>query len=562
MIGGGVWPVVQREMRAAARWRWGPWLRMGGALGGVLVIWSVFLSVPARLVGTQVIEKMHLLLLALICGFVPAVTADCIASERREGTLGLLFLTPLTATGIVLGKVLAQILRTLTLWLAVLPLLTLPFLLGGLTVADVAGFFIVELCAGLICLAAGILASSLTESYPMAVILAFLLMGTFVCVSGQYQDWWKPIPARGAKAKAAPAPVLPPGTFTLPSGATYLMTNGRVLLLPPPAPVPAPPVPVVPAGGILGIMPARPPANKLVTDFFFAAILFLASFRFAGWCVERSWQDERQMVDTENWIKRYWTSFFQRLFSRRLRRELEWNPIAWLQQYSWKARASKWGLCLLVASLEGAVFMAGTRPYAVPGLVSIPVLIFAVAYASAGVNTLFQEKKSGALELVMVSPLTVHRIIFGRVWGIWRQFLPSVIVLAGSEFALQMMHPHSHNYGEAYWEGNWGAFCIKDLEIVAIYLTLPFLATSFALSARNLFSACALTAAAGFAPAITVLMIPLETNEIIHPPENVLPAALGFSLFLFLIHALSAWSAYKFSCESLGRDSKTEEAAA
>jgi hypothetical protein len=37
MFGGGAWPVVQRELRAAARWRWGRWLRVGGALGGLLI---------------------------------------------------------------------------------------------------------------------------------------------------------------------------------------------------------------------------------------------------------------------------------------------------------------------------------------------------------------------------------------------------------------------------------------------------------------------------------------------------------------------------------------------
>jgi len=194
--GGGVWPVVQRELRETARWPLGPWLRMGGAFGGVVVFWSIASEIPASMIGAQLFSRMHLFLLCLICVLVPALTADCIARERREGTLGLLFMTPLTASGIVVGKVLAQVLRALTLWLAVLPLLTIPFLYGGVTWADIAAFFTIEICAGMLCLAAGVLASCLTENRALAFILAFLLMGAFAHEALQFQNFqnWRMAP--------------------------------------------------------------------------------------------------------------------------------------------------------------------------------------------------------------------------------------------------------------------------------------------------------------------------------------------------------------------------------
>jgi hypothetical protein len=61
--------------------------------------------------GIQLFTSLHTLLLLLICSLVPAVTADCIAREKRDETLGLLFLTPLTADGIVVGKSAAQVFR-------------------------------------------------------------------------------------------------------------------------------------------------------------------------------------------------------------------------------------------------------------------------------------------------------------------------------------------------------------------------------------------------------------------------------------------------------------------
>jgi ABC-type Na+ efflux pump permease subunit len=277
--------------------------------------------------------------------------------------------------------------------------------------------------------------------------------------------------------------------------------------------------------------------------------------------MQGSWQEKGPSPRRESWIKTYCLPRARERFARQMRRTLEWNPIAWLQQFSWKARLSKWSLCLLVIVLEGALFLARVRPYSLGGLVTIPILIFAVAYTAAGVNGFLEEKKSGALEIILVSPLSVKHIIFGRVWGLWRQFLPSVIVLCACEVARQMIHPHPGGYGGDYWEGNWGAYCIKDLEMVAVFLTLPFIATRFALASNNPFVACVLTAAMGFAPAVTLLGIPLESDPVIRPPAAALPAALGFSLLLLAVHATLARFAYDFSRESLRRESKMKEEA-
>jgi hypothetical protein len=482
------------------------------------------------------------------------------------------------------------VLRVLTLWLAVLPVLTIPFLVGGLTLGDVTGFFIIELCAGMLCLAAGLLASCLTESYTIALILAFLLLGAFVVGSGQYRHWWMNSPAGGSVVVtanggyatringvtftsgtirfAANADAVTAGFFVGPhgervtsgpftqgaiiasNGITYTLTNGYITL-----------ASIGPVTGLLGISSAHQLAKNLAVDFIVAAIILLAAFYFASWCVEQSWRENIPAERVESWSKRRSSPLFDRWFAVRQRRTLEWNPIAWLQQYSWKARLGKWSLCLLVCALEGAVFLAGVRPYSLCGLVTIPILIFAVAYTAAGVNGFLQEKKSGALEIILVSPLSVKHIIFGRVWGLWRQFLPSVIVLCACEVARQMIHPHPAGYGGAYWEGNWGAFCIKDLEIVAVFLTLPVIATRFALTSNNPFVACVLTVAVAFAPAITLLAIPLESDPVIRPPLAVLPAALGFSLLLLAVHATLAGLAYDFSRETLRRESKLKEEA-
>jgi ABC-type Na+ efflux pump permease subunit len=536
MFGGGVWPVVQRELRETARWPLGPWLRMGGALGGVFVFSSVAVNRPMSEVGAQLFSRIHLFLLCLICGLVPALTADCIARERREGTLGLLFMTPLTASGIVLGKVLAQVLRSLTLWLAVLPLLTIPFLYGGVTWTDVAGFFLIELCAGMLSLAAGVLASSLTENRAVAFILAFLLMGAFVREASQFRNW----------STGAPMP----GPMRM-RYVSVVAGNGGVLYFP------ASGIPRR-AASSTGLAPRSLPVRILTENLPIAALILFAALRFAGWCVERSWQDKIPSVRREGWIRRYcMPRFFDRSFAGAMRRTLERNPIAWLQQYSWKARLSKWGLCLLFVVLECSV-IDGNDLEAVSRLLSALVLILAAAYTFAGVNGFLQDKKSGALELILVSPITVNQIIFGRVWGLWKQFLPSALVLVGSDITYRIMIGQNSFYGG---EGPW--MWLNDLEIVAIFLTLPVVATCFALSSKNLFVASALTAAIIFGPA-AILFFPevlfagfrsLYLQSWLDKDFHVQLVLLALPCVVYAVQVCSARLAYTHLQRSLGRRS-------
>jgi len=551
-FGGGVWPVVQRELRAAARWPLGRWLRVGGALVGIAAFWFSS-DVPFNELGPELFDRVHTLLLYLICAIVPALTADCLARERREGTLGLLFMTPLTASGIVLGKTLAQVLRALTVWLAVVPVLTIPFLTGGVTWADVISFLVIELCVGSLCLAAGILATSLTDNRAIAFILAFLFMGAFVAGSSHYQDWRMQRYARTRIWRAVrPGPASANVFVTISSSVT--LPNGSI---------------VYPTGSAMWITPRgvavtsrHPPARILAADFIVSFIKLFAALRFAGWRVERSWQDKIPTARQQHWVRRYCTPLFGRRFARSMRRTLEWNPIAWLQQYSWKARLSKWGLCLLFVLLECAV-IDGNDPYSLGWLVTALLLILAAAYTYAGVNGFLQEKKSGALELILVSPLSVQQIIFGRVWGLWKQFLPSVVLLLASDVAVNVMIPQSHLFYGGSWvnDDNW--FWIKDLEVGAIYLTLPIIATSCALRFKSLIVGSALTVAVVFGPAAVLFF----NDYLIKALNSSAPQWLRIDIRAFLevvpsppvvvwvmaAHASSAYFAFKFLRRSLAR---------
>src|SRR5947209_10079973 len=63
-------------------------------------------------------------------------TADCLSEEKREGTLGLLFLTDLKGYDIVLGKLMATSLSGIYGVLAIVPVLAVPLLMGGITLGE------------------------------------------------------------------------------------------------------------------------------------------------------------------------------------------------------------------------------------------------------------------------------------------------------------------------------------------------------------------------------------------------------------------------------------------
>ena len=558
--GAGLWPVVQRELRETARRPLNHWLRLGGAFSGVIVFWFVTARAPLNILGWELFHNIHLLLLYLICGLVPALTADTIARERREGTLGLLFMTPLTASGIVVGKMVAQVLRALTLWLALMPLLTIPFLYGGVTWADIVAFLTIELCAGMLCLAAGVLASSLTDNRALAFILAFLLMGAFVGGGRKYQNQGMMSSARMLAPVAGSPNRVPRYMFNLiPSGPgrNFTMLPGH------PGMFGGSIISVNSAGVAIVLASSRPPRSLLTEDFCIAAIMLLVSIRFAGYCVERSWQDKVPSVRQKAWVQRYCSPLFEDRFARGMKRTLEWNPIAWLQQYSWKARCSKWGLCLLFVVLL-CFSIDGNDLNAFGELLMALLMIMVAAYTYAGVNGFLQEKKSGALELILVSPISVNQIIFGRVWGLWKQFLPSALVLVAADIAFH----EAISQARFYYESNWsthrgGLYWLVDLEILAIYLTLPVVATCFALTSKNLFVASALTVAIVFGPA-AIMLAPGALNIVLRPftlhglalrPFDLALVVAAYPITVWAVHAFSAVLAYRYLQRSLGRRS-------
>ena len=140
--------VFGRELRTSARSAFTYYLRAVGVaalLGACLFYGLEHGFAPAM--GSPLFGSLHRTLFFAIWLVVPILTADCISRERREGTLGLLFLTGLTGSEIVLAKGLVHGVRAFTLLASIIPVLAIPFLLGGLTWPEIAVSSLINVAA-------------------------------------------------------------------------------------------------------------------------------------------------------------------------------------------------------------------------------------------------------------------------------------------------------------------------------------------------------------------------------------------------------------------------------
>jgi ABC-type Na+ efflux pump permease subunit len=173
-------PIVERELRVAARLPSTSLLRFLIALGGIILwlgLWGARhnRTTPAAIGGDLFVALS--VLLFLWCALAGVfLTADSLSSEKREGTLGLLFLTDLRGHDIILGKLASTSLRSVSAVLALLPVLALPLLLGGVTGAEFWRVVLALLLTLFLSLTCGLFMSAITRQSRAGMGGTFLFL--------------------------------------------------------------------------------------------------------------------------------------------------------------------------------------------------------------------------------------------------------------------------------------------------------------------------------------------------------------------------------------------------
>ena len=194
----GFVPIVERELRAAARKKATYVVRvLGTIVAFLLATWVVFNMGRFALPGSIGARLFNVLAdMAFVFCLLPGIvlTADCVSEEKREGTIGFLFLTPLRSYEIIAGKLIGNSLNAVYTLLAVLPVLAIPLVLGGVTGAELFRTGIVLLNTMFLSLTTGIFVSSLSRrSQPAMLATAILIIGgTYLFVGIPYLQWFSP----------------------------------------------------------------------------------------------------------------------------------------------------------------------------------------------------------------------------------------------------------------------------------------------------------------------------------------------------------------------------------
>ena len=170
-------PIVERELRVAARRPGTYWTRWFAALG-MMLVWLLLVAANRRMPAAELSQLLFVSFGVLALGFCLLagifLTANCLSEEKREGTLGLLFLTDLRGYDVVLGKLIATSVHAVYGLLAIFPVLALPLMMGGVTVGEFWRVVLLLVATLFLSLCLGMAASAVVREAPQAMTSTFL----------------------------------------------------------------------------------------------------------------------------------------------------------------------------------------------------------------------------------------------------------------------------------------------------------------------------------------------------------------------------------------------------
>jgi hypothetical protein len=390
-------PIAERELRVRARQKATFRVRVGAALVASLII-AFFLLMsrlwfsPSRL-GQGIFWLLSGLafLWCLLEG--PRNTADALSEEKREGTLGLLFLTDLRSYDVVLGKLLATSLNSFYSVLAILPPLGIPLLLGGVTAGEFWRMVLLLVVALLFSLSVGMFISAASRDERRAWFGTVALVFFLTAVPPMFA--WIPLPMISLLEWCSPS-----FAFISLTDVSFWKTSHRYW------------------HSILGV--------HLVSWGFFAAACSV---------LPHSWQDKPlQRANREVKAVR------RRRYEVVRRRLMYQNPVVWMLSRDRASATPVWVVVVLTAipGLALSFFFEGASFLAYPYIICALILHLAIAVwvAAQACFLIADARKSGALDLLLTTPIKPSQIVDGHIEALKRQFLAPIAVLCFLEFVI------------------------------------------------------------------------------------------------------------------------------
>ena len=403
-------PLVSCELRVAVRRRSTYYVRLvAGSAAIALSFWVLLIladwKTPASL-GHSLLEALALtgFIGVVLAGLV--LTSDCISRERREGTLGLLFLTDLRGADVAFGKLAAKAILPFYALLAMFPALAVCLLVGGVMAGEVGRLALALLNTLFFSLSATLFTSTFCRHQRAAQASAFLMI--LVCVPG--------LPLLGVALSAwTTNPVwrqLAFLTWFSPWG-NYFLAFDKVYQ------------------GAAGVFWG----SVLATHLFAWLCLAVSAISLPRVFLEKTGA-ARQNSPTP-WVR---SRFRDDIRQRSLRREhLDRNPMAWLADRDRPRRRWVWCFPALTIWLWMSFELDPLGDSAAQtGFVALAAIhVFFKIWLSADASYAFATgRRDGTLELLLLAPLSAREIAAGTLSGFRRRYLPPLLALFLLDLAL------------------------------------------------------------------------------------------------------------------------------
>jgi ABC-type transport system involved in multi-copper enzyme maturation permease subunit len=402
-------PIVDRELSVAARRASTYWLRFWAALA-MLGIWLLLLvgknGAPGQ-IGHVLLTGLGILALAFSMFAGAFLTADSLAEEKREGTLGLLFLTDLKGYDVVLGKLVACSLNSFFGLLATFPILGLTLLLGGVTGREFFRLMLVFAATLIFSLGIGLFVSAVSREARQAMGRSFLLIVIFAGICPML--WW------GQHLRfriLSPILLLPSPAFTyrMAFDAYYRSFVGAHDFW-------------LSLGTVFGIG---------ITGILLAAMLLPGAWRK---------QDSIPAIKAKS---RWWKpGTHQGTFARRAA-VLTTHPYYWLATRIGKSGRQAVMALVLFAPIWFGFLIASYFSKAIP-----PVAFIICLFAAFGLHLLVklmiateasrrfnEDRHNGALELLLATPISVRVILSGQMQALAYSFVLPLLILGSLNVVL------------------------------------------------------------------------------------------------------------------------------
>jgi ABC-type transport system involved in multi-copper enzyme maturation permease subunit len=127
-------------------------------------------------IGQALFVGIALLELIMVCAITPAVTAGSISGEEERETMEMLLATPLSAHRIVIGKLLAALSFVFLLIFAAIPMSSLVFMFGGVTIRQMVKVLLVLLVVAVHFGVGGLFLSAWLRRTGRSTVSAYLIV--------------------------------------------------------------------------------------------------------------------------------------------------------------------------------------------------------------------------------------------------------------------------------------------------------------------------------------------------------------------------------------------------